>query len=70
MFDRALNYNNHITTVKVNAGALHLVGLFFWEFKVLYKPTFSVSKKVLFCFPTANIMPLFTMEVSIKCPSF
>ncbi len=24
------------------------------------KPTFSVSKKVLFCFPAVNIMPLFT----------
>ncbi len=26
----------------------------------MYKPTFSVSKKVLFCFPAVNIMPLFT----------
>ena len=60
MFDRALNHNNHNITVKVNAGALHLVVSFLCEFEVLYKPTFSVSKKVLFCFPTVNIMPLFT----------
>ncbi len=50
VFDRALNYKNHNITVKVNAGALHRVIFFFCEFKVLYKPTFSVSKKVLFCF--------------------
>ena len=59
-FDRALNHNNHNITVKVNAGALHLVVSFLCEFEVLYKPTFSVSKKVLFCFPAVNIMPLFT----------
>ncbi len=33
---------------------------FFCEFEVFYKPTFSVSKKVLFCFPTVIIMLLFT----------
>ena len=33
---------------------------FFCEFEVSNKPTFSVSKKVLFCFTTVNIMPLFT----------
>lgn len=47
-------------TVQVNAGALHLVVSFFCEFEVLYKPTFSVSKKVLFCFLNVNIMPFFT----------
>ena len=57
-FDRALNHNNHYITVKVNA--LHLVVSFLCEFEILYKPTFTVSKKVLFCFPTVNIMPLFT----------